>query len=139
MPYEAAKKISVNEAQILTSSFMLQRLWVSVCGSRARESVWQQGACLDKGILDLLLSLLTFFCVSSWICNWWGRRKARNNPENLYSRWEQDHDLQTFGALGLFYEYLEMGKFKNTYLELRTRHLVLTIPPKIASQSIVMG
>uniref|UniRef100_A0A8C3R732 Anoctamin n=1 Tax=Cyanoderma ruficeps TaxID=181631 RepID=A0A8C3R732_9PASS len=43
-----------------------------------------------------------------WICNWWGRRKARNNPENLYSRWEQDHDLQTFGALGLFYEYLEM-------------------------------
>lgn len=43
-----------------------------------------------------------------WICNWWGRRKARSNPENLYSRWEQDHDLQTFGALGLFYEYLEM-------------------------------
>ncbi|NXS00269.1 ANO5 protein, partial [Oxylabes madagascariensis] len=57
---------------------------------------------------ELLLSLLTFFCTYSWICNWWGRRKARNNPENLYSRWEQDHDLQTFGALGLFYEYLEM-------------------------------
>ncbi|XP_053305226.1 anoctamin-5 isoform X2 [Spea bombifrons] len=43
-----------------------------------------------------------------WTCNWWGRRKARNNPEDLYSRWEQDYDLQTFGPLGLFYEYLEM-------------------------------
>ncbi|XP_053128813.1 anoctamin-5-like isoform X2 [Hemicordylus capensis] len=43
-----------------------------------------------------------------WIFNWWGRRKARSSPENLYSRWEQDHDLQNFGALGLFYEYLEM-------------------------------
>uniref|UniRef100_A0AAQ5XUF0 Anoctamin n=1 Tax=Amphiprion ocellaris TaxID=80972 RepID=A0AAQ5XUF0_AMPOC len=28
--------------------------------------------------------------------------------ESLYSRWEQDHDLQGFGQLGLFYEYLEM-------------------------------
>lgn len=73
------------------------------------------------------LSLLTFFCIYSWICNWWGRRKARNNPENLYSRWEQDHDLQSFGALGLFYEYLEMGKFKITHLELRTGHPVLTL------------
>lgn len=48
----------------------------------------------------------------SWIRNWWGRRKASSSPENLYSRWEQDHDLQNFGALGLFYEYLEMGKHK---------------------------
>jgi len=71
----------------------------------------KQGAHLEKGMLDLLFSFLTFFSKCSWICNWWGRRKARSNPENLYSRWEQDHDLQTFGALGLFYEYLEMGKF----------------------------
>lgn len=42
--------------------------------------------------------------------NWWGSRKARSHPESLYSRWEQDHDLQVFGQLGLFYEYLEMGK-----------------------------
>uniref|UniRef100_A0A8D3DE51 Anoctamin n=1 Tax=Scophthalmus maximus TaxID=52904 RepID=A0A8D3DE51_SCOMX len=35
-------------------------------------------------------------------------RKARKHPESLYSRWEQDHDLQGFGQLGLFYEYLEM-------------------------------
>ncbi|XP_067356072.1 anoctamin-5 isoform X3 [Channa argus] len=43
-----------------------------------------------------------------WLMNWWGSRKARNHPESLYSRWEQDHDLQSFGQLGLFYEYLEM-------------------------------
>uniref|UniRef100_A0A8C7J8R5 Anoctamin n=1 Tax=Oncorhynchus kisutch TaxID=8019 RepID=A0A8C7J8R5_ONCKI len=35
-------------------------------------------------------------------------RKARSHPESRYSRWEQDHDLQNFGHLGLFYEYLEM-------------------------------
>uniref|UniRef100_A0A8D3AMP6 Anoctamin n=1 Tax=Scophthalmus maximus TaxID=52904 RepID=A0A8D3AMP6_SCOMX len=43
-----------------------------------------------------------------WLMNWWGSRKARKHPESLYSRWEQDHDLQGFGQLGLFYEYLEM-------------------------------
>ncbi|XP_071381839.1 anoctamin-5b isoform X1 [Centroberyx affinis] len=40
--------------------------------------------------------------------NWWGSRKGRHQPENQYSRWEQDHDLQNFSQLGLFYEYLEM-------------------------------
>uniref|UniRef100_A0A672JJS8 Anoctamin n=1 Tax=Salarias fasciatus TaxID=181472 RepID=A0A672JJS8_SALFA len=35
-------------------------------------------------------------------------RKGRHNPENHYSRWEQDHVLQNFSQLGLFYEYLEM-------------------------------
>ncbi|KAM6980354.1 anoctamin-5b [Aplochiton taeniatus] len=40
--------------------------------------------------------------------NWWSSRKGRNYPENQYSRWEQDHDLQNFSQLGLFYEYLEM-------------------------------
>lgn len=48
---------------------------------------------------------------SRWLMNWWGSRKARRHPESLYSRWEQDHDLQGFGQLGLFYEYLEMGKY----------------------------
>ncbi|KAK9952649.1 hypothetical protein ABG768_018467 [Culter alburnus] len=43
-----------------------------------------------------------------WLRNWWVSRSARNHPESLYSRWEQDHDLQTFSQLGLFYEYLEM-------------------------------
>ncbi|XP_035012476.2 anoctamin-5 isoform X4 [Hippoglossus stenolepis] len=43
-----------------------------------------------------------------WLMNWWGSRKARKHPESIYSRWEQDNDLQSFGQLGLFYEYLEM-------------------------------
>ncbi|XP_026095286.1 anoctamin-5-like [Carassius auratus] len=43
-----------------------------------------------------------------WMINWWVSRSARSNPESLYSRWEQDHDLQSFSQLGLFYEYLEM-------------------------------
>uniref|UniRef100_A0A8C2XDJ7 Anoctamin n=1 Tax=Cyclopterus lumpus TaxID=8103 RepID=A0A8C2XDJ7_CYCLU len=35
-------------------------------------------------------------------------RKGRHHPENHNSRWEQDHVLQNFSQLGLFYEYLEM-------------------------------
>lgn len=42
--------------------------------------------------------------------NWWSSRKGRHHPENHYSRWEQDHVLQNFSQLGLFYEYLEMGE-----------------------------
>ncbi|XP_023118957.1 anoctamin-5b isoform X2 [Amphiprion ocellaris] len=42
------------------------------------------------------------------IRNWWSGRRGRHNPENHYSRWEQDHVLQNFSQLGLFYEYLEM-------------------------------
>ncbi|XP_012581072.1 PREDICTED: anoctamin-5 [Condylura cristata] len=41
------------------------------------------------------------------LLNWWRRRKARTNSEKLYSRWEQDNDLECFGSLALFYEYLE--------------------------------
>ncbi|KAM9860742.1 anoctamin-5b [Aulostomus maculatus] len=40
--------------------------------------------------------------------NWWSSRGGRHHPENHYSRWEQDHVLQHFSQLGLFYEYLEM-------------------------------
>ncbi|KAJ7414966.1 Anoctamin-5 [Pitangus sulphuratus] len=81
---------------------------------------WRNEECDPAGCLIELTTQLTIVMAGKqiwgniqeafvpWICNWWGRRKARNNPENLYSRWEQDHDLQTFGALGLFYEYLEM-------------------------------
>ncbi|NWV63407.1 ANO5 protein, partial [Malurus elegans] len=81
---------------------------------------WRNEECDPAGCLIELTTQLTIVmagkqiwgniqeAIVPWICNWWGRRKARNNPENLYSRWEQDHDLQTFGPLGLFYEYLEM-------------------------------
>uniref|UniRef100_A0A8C6YAL2 Anoctamin n=1 Tax=Naja naja TaxID=35670 RepID=A0A8C6YAL2_NAJNA len=83
-------------------------------------SRWRNEECDPAGCLIELTTQLTIImagkqiwgniqeAIVPWICNWWGRRKARSNPENLYSRWEQDHDLQSFGALGLFYEYLEM-------------------------------
>lgn len=48
-------------------------------------------------------------CEFRLLKNWWISRKGRNHPESCYSRWEQDHDLQSFGQFGLFYEYLEMG------------------------------
>ncbi|XP_066493211.1 anoctamin-5 isoform X2 [Tiliqua scincoides] len=81
---------------------------------------WRNEECDPAGCLIELTTQLTIImagkqiwgniqeAIVPWIWNWWGRRKARNNPENVYSRWEQDHDLQNFGALGLFYEYLEM-------------------------------
>uniref|UniRef100_A0A8D0HPS6 Anoctamin n=1 Tax=Sphenodon punctatus TaxID=8508 RepID=A0A8D0HPS6_SPHPU len=84
---------------------------------------WRNEECDPSGCLIELTTQLTIVmagkqiwgniqeAVLPWIWNWWGRRKARSNPENLYSRWEQDHDLQTFGGLGLFYEYLEMAVF----------------------------
>uniref|UniRef100_A0A3Q2PEE1 Anoctamin n=1 Tax=Fundulus heteroclitus TaxID=8078 RepID=A0A3Q2PEE1_FUNHE len=56
---------------------------------------------------DIYLSS-ALLCPFRWVMNWWSSRKAQNHPESLYSRWEQDHDLQSFGQLGLFYEYLEM-------------------------------
>ncbi|XP_077599591.1 anoctamin-5 isoform X2 [Stigmatopora nigra] len=42
------------------------------------------------------------------VMNWWRGRGARNHPDSLYSRWEQDNDLVVFGQLQLFDEYLEM-------------------------------
>ncbi|KAM4617455.1 anoctamin-5 isoform 2-T2 [Discoglossus pictus] len=81
---------------------------------------WRNEECDPAGCLIELTTQLTIVmagkqiwgniqeAIVPWIRNWWGRRKARNNPENLYSRWEQDFDMQTFGPLGLFYEYLEM-------------------------------
>ncbi|XP_061825660.1 anoctamin-5 isoform X3 [Nerophis lumbriciformis] len=43
-----------------------------------------------------------------WLKNWWTSRGAKRHPESVYTRWEQDYDLQIFGSLGLFDEYLEM-------------------------------
>nr|XP_020661237.1 anoctamin-5 isoform X4 [Pogona vitticeps] len=81
---------------------------------------WRNEECDPAGCLIELTTQLTIIMAGKqiwgniqeaflpWVWNWWGRRKARNHPENLYSRWEQDNDLQNFGPLGLFYEYLEM-------------------------------
>ncbi|XP_039721655.1 anoctamin-5 isoform X3 [Pteropus medius] len=82
-------------------------------------NVWRSEECDPGGCLIELTTQLTIIMTGKQIfgnvkeaiyplvLNWWRRRKARTNSEKLYSRWEQDHDLETFGSLGLFYEYLE--------------------------------
>ncbi|XP_055437341.1 anoctamin-5 isoform X6 [Bubalus kerabau] len=81
--------------------------------------VWRSEECDPAGCLVELTTQLTIIMTGKQIfgnikeaiyplvLNWWRRRKARTNSEKLYSRWEQDHDLETFGSLELFYEYLE--------------------------------
>nr|XP_051680923.1 anoctamin-5 isoform X2 [Oryctolagus cuniculus] len=80
---------------------------------------WRSEECDPGGCLIELTTQLTIIMTGKQICgnikeaifplilNWWRRRKSRTNSEKLYSRWEQDHDLESFGHLGLFYEYLE--------------------------------
>nr|KAF6342460.1 anoctamin 5 [Pipistrellus kuhlii] len=81
--------------------------------------VWRSEECDPGGCLIELTTQMTIIMTGKQIfgniqeaiypfaLNWWRRRKARTNSEKLYSRWEQDHDLEPFGSLGLFYEYLE--------------------------------
>nr|XP_019598176.1 PREDICTED: anoctamin-5 isoform X2 [Rhinolophus sinicus] len=82
-------------------------------------NVWRSEECDPGGCLIELTTQLTIImtgkqifgnikeAIYPFVLNWWRRRKARTNSEKLYSRWEQDHDLESFGSLGLFYEYLE--------------------------------
>ncbi|KAM4018422.1 anoctamin-5 isoform 2-T2 [Anomaloglossus baeobatrachus] len=83
-------------------------------------SRWRNEECDPAGCLIELTTQLTIVMAGKqiwgniqeafvpWILNWYRSRKARHSPEDLYSRWEQDYDLQVFGQHGLFYEYLEM-------------------------------
>ena len=61
------------------------------------------------------LHLLCIICRK--ILNWIRQRAAKKAEkkaaeENLYTRWEQDKDLQAYPDMGLFTEYLEMGTFR---------------------------
>uniref|UniRef100_A0A8C4GVY0 Anoctamin n=1 Tax=Dicentrarchus labrax TaxID=13489 RepID=A0A8C4GVY0_DICLA len=84
-------------------------------GSKLRNEECDPGGCLIELTTQLVIVMTgkqvwgnIQEALVPWLMNWWGSRKARSHPESLYSRWEQDHDLQGFGQLGLFYEYLEM-------------------------------
>ena len=39
------------------------------------------------------------------------RYNEEETEDNLYTRWEQDYDLQDQPPMGLFDEYLEMGMY----------------------------
>lgn len=69
--------------------------------------------------------------------NWWSGRKGRHHPENHYSRWEQDHVLQNFSQLGLFYEYLEMGETPSP--RSATRSPVLHLNPRCLLPVVQFG
>lgn len=84
-------------------------------GSHLRNEECDPGGCLIELTTQLVIVMTgkqvwgnIQEALVPWLMNWWGSRKARCHPESLYSRWEQDHDLQPFGQLGLFQEYLEM-------------------------------
>ncbi|NP_001407334.1 anoctamin-5 isoform 9 [Mus musculus] len=82
-------------------------------------NIWRSEECGPAGCLIELTTQLTIIMIGKQIFgniheafqplifNWWRRRRARTHSEKLYSRWEQDHDLQVYGHRGLFYEYLE--------------------------------
>ncbi|XP_058518458.1 anoctamin-5 [Ochotona princeps] len=82
-------------------------------------NTWRSEECDPAGCLIELTTQLTIImtgrqifgnikeAIFPLVLNWWRRRRTRTNSEKLYSRWEQDHDLESFGHLGLFYEYLE--------------------------------
>lgn len=47
--------------------------------------------------------------------------------EKVIPRWEQDYRLQPYAKLGLFYEYLEMGK-RRTVLRIQLHTQLLDTP-----------
>lgn len=51
-----------------------------------------------------------------WLKNLIGRCRSATRSETIVPRWEQDYHLQPIGKLGLFYEYLEMGKPSNHFI-----------------------
>lgn len=54
--------------------------------------------------------MLVFSLSYSLVKNLIRRYSAAARSEKVVPRWEHDYQLQPIGKLGLFYEYLEMGK-----------------------------
>ncbi|XP_015460721.3 anoctamin-5 isoform X1 [Astyanax mexicanus] len=84
-------------------------------GSHLRNEECAPGGCLIELTTQLVIVMVGKQLVGNiqeallpLLRNWWISRKGRSHPEGQYSRWEQDHDLQSFSQFGLFYEYLEM-------------------------------
>lgn len=62
---------------------------------------------------------------------WFKSRKAKaveKNQDTIYTRWEQDYNLADQPKMGLFDEYLEMGKLKiqfiSTFKEVDSKRFV---------------
>ncbi|XP_054633657.1 anoctamin-5 isoform X2 [Dunckerocampus dactyliophorus] len=84
-------------------------------GTKLRNEECEPGGCLIELTTQLFIVMTCKQlwgniqeALVPWLKNWWSSRKTKKHPESLYTRWEQDSDLQIFGSLGLFDEYLEM-------------------------------
>lgn len=42
-------------------------------------------------------------------------KRSKEQPGNLYTRWERDYDLEAFDNVGLFDEYLQTSKKDRGY------------------------
>lgn len=70
-----------------------------------------EGTTFDStiSVLHLLFLLLL---LHRWVKNLILRHCTSATTETVIPRWEQDYRLQSVSKLGLFYEYLEMGKLE---------------------------
>ncbi|XP_043246594.1 anoctamin-5-like isoform X2 [Amphibalanus amphitrite] len=85
---------------------------------RTQADVCDPAGCLFELCIQLAIIMIGKQVLSNFIeillpkiMNWWRARASLNKVEGtkeLYTRWEQDHDLQGLGTLSLFEEYLEM-------------------------------
>ncbi|XP_077971409.1 anoctamin-5-like isoform X2 [Styela clava] len=83
---------------------------------------WEQcdpGGCMYELSIQLIIIMLgkqlwnnTLEIVLPWTLNKYRQykstKRSKEMPDNEYTRWEQDYDLQQATEMGLFYEYLEM-------------------------------
>ncbi|CAM9717248.1 unnamed protein product [Lampetra fluviatilis] len=94
--------------------------FISYPGDYAYLGIWRNEECSPAGCLVELTTQLTIVMgvkqilgnfqeiILPWFMTWWAQRRAKQRPQDVYTRWEQDKDLQPQSKLGLFNEYLEM-------------------------------
>jgi hypothetical protein len=68
-------------------------------------------------INDFLQGIVPFYYRKMMV--WFKSRKAKaveKKQDTIYTRWEQDYNLADQPKMGLFDEYLEMGKLKIQFI-----------------------
>lgn len=70
------------------------------------------------------MAMLCYFCRK--MKKWWRGRDNVREEHSKMPQWELDYDLVETHQQGLFYEYLEMGKYQITFI-LKCRVCLLSI------------
>jgi hypothetical protein len=93
-------------------------------------------------LLMTLMMMMILLCRA--IKKWW---RTRDNKEKMdvYMRWEQDYDLEHFGSLNIFDQYLEIGienvimkyscSLKKIVFSILLQNIQLNIGPLYSSHS----